>query len=140
MSELLFRQDAYLQHCSAVVTQVAEQGIQLDRTIFYPNGGGQPGDSGLLRLADGREIAIVNSVKGEAADEVWHVPAEGSILPAVGEAVQLELDWARRYTYMRYHTALHPPAVRGGGCAGDGWPGRARQGAARLRGRDGSAG
>lgn len=107
MSELLFRQDAYLQHCSAVVTQVAEQGIQLDRTIFYPNGGGQPGDSGVLRLADGREIAIVNSVKGEAADEVWHVPAEGSILPAVGEAVQLELDWARRYTHMRYHTALH---------------------------------
>lgn len=107
MSELLFRTDAYLRLCTATVTAVDEQGLQFDRTVFYPNGGGQPGDSGQLRRQDGSTVVISNTVKGATADAVLHLPAEGSSLPQVGEEVTLVLDWDRRYAHMRYHTALH---------------------------------
>ena len=66
MTELVFRDDAYARSCTARVMGVDERGIRLDRTVFYPTGGGQPGDSGVLRLADGATIAIVDAVKGEA--------------------------------------------------------------------------
>jgi misacylated tRNA(Ala) deacylase len=77
MTELVFRDDAYTRSCAARVTAVDERGIRLDRTVFYPAGGGQPGDSGVLRLADDSTIAIVDAVKGDGADEVIHVPATG---------------------------------------------------------------
>jgi misacylated tRNA(Ala) deacylase len=106
-TELLFRDDAYLRTATARVIAADAQGIVLDRTIFYPQGGGQVGDSGVLRRADGIAIAIAGTRKGEAPDSVLHLPAEGSPLPAPGETLTLELDWDRRYALMRLHTALH---------------------------------
>src|SRR5439155_13059114 len=120
MTELLFREDAYLRSCPARVVMADERGIRLDRTVFYPTGGGQPGDSGVLRLASGEVIAILDTVKGEAADEVVHIPAPGSALPGPGAEVTAEIDWARRYRLMRMHSCLHllcavvPGTVTGG--------------------------
>jgi misacylated tRNA(Ala) deacylase len=105
--ELLFRDDAYARECAATVTAVDERGIQLDRTVFYPTGGGQPGDQGSLRLADGREVAIVDTRKGDGPDGVVHVPAEGAPSLAVGDPVTATIDWDRRYRHMRMHTCLH---------------------------------
>jgi misacylated tRNA(Ala) deacylase len=105
--ELLFREDAYLRECTATVTAADETGIRLDRTVFYPMGGGQPGDTGALILADGRTIEIVDSLKGETMNEVRHMPAEGAALPAVGSVVTARIDWDRRHRLMRMHTCLH---------------------------------
>jgi len=108
MTDALFRDDAYLKSCDATVLAVTERGgVVLDRTIFYPTGGGQPGDSGTLRCADGSSIRIATTVKGETPDEIVHVPAEGEALPQVGSAVTLEIDWDRRHAHMRMHTCLH---------------------------------
>jgi misacylated tRNA(Ala) deacylase len=116
---LIFRDDAYARSCPSVVTAVDERGIRLDNTVFYPTGGGQPGDVGVLRRAGG-DIAIVDTIKGAAADEVIHVPAPGAPLPSAGETVTAEIDWDRRHRLMRMHTCLHllcvvvPGAVTGG--------------------------
>jgi misacylated tRNA(Ala) deacylase len=120
MTELLFRDDGYLRSCNARVTQADERGIRLDRTVFYPIGGGQPGDAGALRLSSGRSIAIVDTIKGSLPDEVFHIPAPGSALPEPGGELIAEIDWDRRYRLMRMHTCLHllcsivPGAVTGG--------------------------
>lgn len=120
MAELLFRDDAYLKSCAATVAAVDERGIQLDRTVFYAQGGGQPGDSGRLKLADGTVLTIANAIKGDGPDGVIHVPAPGASLPAVGSKVTAEIDWDRRHRLMRMHTCLHllsavlPYAVTGG--------------------------
>ena len=120
MTELLFRDDAYLHSCEARVIAADERGIRLDRTVFYPTGGGQPGDTGRLRLASGETIAIVDTVKGDGPDEVIHVPAPGSALPPPGTEVAAEIDWDRRHRLMRMHSCLHllcavvPGAVTGG--------------------------
>ena len=107
MSALLFRDDGYLRSCTATVTAVGERGIELDQTVFYPTGGGQPGDSGLLRLADGTMVTIVEARKGDGPDAVLHIPAPGTPLPAVGARVTAEIDWPRRHRLMRMHTCLH---------------------------------
>ncbi|HEU0156907.1 MAG TPA: alanyl-tRNA editing protein [Stellaceae bacterium] len=120
MTELLFRDDGYLRSCTARVVSADERGIRLDRTVFYPTGGGQPGDTGVLRLEPGRTIAIVDTIKGDGPDEVIHVPAPGGSLPDVGAEVTAEIDWERRHRLMRMHTCLHllcavvPGAVTGG--------------------------
>jgi misacylated tRNA(Ala) deacylase len=120
MTELLFRDDGYLRSCRARVMQADERGIRLDRTVFYPTSGGQPGDTGTLRLASDQSIAIVDTLKGPAADEVIHVAAPASILPEPGAELVAEVDWDRRYRLMRMHTCLHllcsvvPGAVTGG--------------------------
>jgi len=120
MTELVFRDDAYARSCAARVTGADARGIRLDRTVFYPTGGGQPGDTGSLRLASGAAIAIIDTLKGEGADEVIHVPAPGTALPKPGTDVTTELDWERRHRLMRMHTCLHllcavvPGAVTGG--------------------------
>jgi misacylated tRNA(Ala) deacylase len=106
-TELLFREDAYLKTATARVLEVNERGIVLERTIFYPAGGGQPGDSGVLVRVNGERIAIADTRKGEAAGGVVHVPAPGASPPAPGERLTLQLDWERRYALMRLHTALH---------------------------------
>jgi len=106
-TELLFRGDAYLRTAQARVTGLSERGIELDATIFYPLGGGQPGDTGELVRANGERIAIADTRKGEAIDSVLHVPAPSAPMPQVGEMVALEIDWDRRYALMRLHTALH---------------------------------
>ena len=104
--DTLFRDDAYTRSCEATVTAVDERGIQLDRTVFYPTGGGQPGDCGNLRSPEG-DVEIVNAVKGDGPDGVIHVPAEGAAPPAVGNTVTAELDWERRHRLMRMHTCMH---------------------------------
>jgi misacylated tRNA(Ala) deacylase len=120
MAELLFRDDAYLRSCEATVVSVDERGIRLDRTVFYPTGGGQPGDTGTLRRADGSRVVIADARKGDGLDDVLHIPAPGSALPAVGDKVAAEIDWERRHRLMRMHTCLHllcavvPGAVTGG--------------------------
>ena len=105
MVEELFRQDAYLKEADGIVTAVEDKGVRLDRTIFYPTGGGQPGDSGMLRW-DGGEARIVDSLKADGGD-VLHVLAPDAPRPAVGARVHAVLDWERRYRHMRMHTALH---------------------------------
>ena len=105
--ELLFRDDAYLKSCAARVVALSEHGIELDRTVFYPRGGGQPGDTGGLRRADGVEVRIVDARQGEGPESVVHVPEPGAPALAVGDLVTAELDWERRYAHMRIHTALH---------------------------------
>lgn len=105
MVEELFRQDAYLKQADATVTAVEERGVRLDRSIFYPTGGGQPGDTGLLRWVGG-EAKVVDTIKAEGND-VLHVLAPESPKPAVGTRVQAEINWERRYKHMRMHTALH---------------------------------
>ena len=105
MVEELFRQDSYLQQADATVTAVEERGVRLDRSIFYPTGGGQPGDTGMLRW-DGGEAKVVDTVKADGND-VLHVLAPDAPRPAVGTQVHAVLDWERRYKHMRMHTALH---------------------------------
>ena len=106
-TELLFRDDAYLKTATARVVAAGAGWIELDRTIFYPLGGGQPGDTGFLLRDDGTRIAIADTRKGETPGVVRHFTAAGIEMPEPGEAVALELDWARRYALMRLHTALH---------------------------------
>lgn len=106
-TELLFRDDAYLRTASARVLAVGERGIELDRTVFYPMGGGQPGDTGALVRANGVRVPIVDTRKGEAPDSVLHLPAADAAWPEVGEELVLEIDWPRRFALMRLHTALH---------------------------------
>ncbi len=104
--ELIFQDDAYARSCEATVVSAAPEGIRLDRTVFYPTGGGQPGDQGVLTF-DGGEVAIVDTRKGESLDDVIHIPAEDATLPAPGAKVVAEIDWARRHRLMRIHTCLH---------------------------------
>ena len=104
MTEELFRDDSYLKSCTAKVLASGPDGVVLDRTVFYPTGGGQPGDSGTLSGPDGT-VAITEAVKGE--DGILHKLEEGAAAPAVGDDVEVTLDWDRRYKHMRIHTALH---------------------------------
>ena len=104
MVEELFRQDSYLKEAEATVTASDERGVRLDRTLFYPTGGGQPGDTGLLRW-DGGEARVQDTVKDGA--DVLHVLPPEAPRPAVGARVHAALDWDRRLRHMRMHTALH---------------------------------
>jgi misacylated tRNA(Ala) deacylase len=103
----LFRDDAYLQSCEATVVAITEQGVVLDRTVFYPNGGGQAGDTGFMTLKDGQQLSITDTRKGEVPDSIVHLLAADSTKPSVGDVVTVQLDWERRYKLMRLHTALH---------------------------------
>jgi misacylated tRNA(Ala) deacylase len=104
---LLFRDDAYLQTARARVVAITERGIELDNTIFYPLGGGQPGDTGTLVRANGERVAVTDTRKGADIDTVVHVVAPASAPLEIGEELALEIDWPRRYALMRLHTALH---------------------------------
>ena len=99
MAELLFREDPYLRGCEATIVSVHEGAVELDRTVFYPLGGGQAGDTGKLG-----EWRVVDTRKG--VDAVLHLLEPGAA-PQVGMKVPIEIDWERRYRLMRYHTALH---------------------------------
>lgn len=107
MTALGFRDDAYTRAVRAKVTAVTDAGIVLDRTVFYPTGGGQPGDTGVLRAADGTETRIADTIKGAGPDDVLHVPAPGAHRPAVGAEVEAVIDWDRRHRLMRMHSCLH---------------------------------
>ena len=123
MTEPLFREDAYARECAARVVRAADGGVVLDRTVFYPTGGGQPGDSGSL-VWEGGEMPVAVAVKGEGA-EIVHAAAEGAALPPAGAEVVARLDWNRRHRLMRVHTGLHllsvviPLPVTGGQIAAD---------------------
>jgi misacylated tRNA(Ala) deacylase len=106
-TECLFREDAYLRSATARVVAVDDRGVELDRTLFYPQGGGQVGDTGVLTRANGERIGVVDTRKADTPDTILHVLAGDSPRPAVGEALTLDIDWARRYALMRLHTALH---------------------------------
>ena len=109
MTEELFREDSTLRECDARVTAVDAAGIQLDRTVFYPLGGGQAGDAGMLRTASGAEVRIVDTRKGAQPGEILHVPAADADLSLlqVGATVSARIDWQRRNRHMRFHTATH---------------------------------
>jgi len=100
----LFREDSYLKTGDATVTECGDGFVRLDQTIFYPLGGGQPGDTGSIHW-DGNTASVINTryVDGDIA----HLLEEGATPPPVGTTVQLELDWALRYRHMRMHTAMH---------------------------------
>ncbi len=108
MTKLLFRDDAYQQTATATVTNITDQGhIVLDQTLFYPTGGGQPGDQGTLTLADGTEIAISTTQWTDRSyEQIAHVLAPDA-LPAVGDEISMTIDWDVRYPRMKIHTALH---------------------------------
>jgi len=105
--ELLFRDDPYLTSCEATVTAGGPDGLRLDRTVFYPMGGGQPGDCGSLTLPDGSRLRVVDAVKGDSHEDVVHVLEDGATPPAPGAKVTAEIDWDRRHRHMRMHTCLH---------------------------------
>jgi len=128
---LQFRDEWHAQRIEARVLAISERGgIIVDRTIFYPTGGGQPGDAGTLIRADGTVVPISTTVWDNPEKTiVAHVPAEGpslpSSLPSPGETIEFVLDWPLRYARMRMHTALHLLSVAlpypvSGGAIGDG--------------------
>ncbi|MEM7241343.1 MAG: alanyl-tRNA editing protein [Pseudomonadota bacterium] len=106
MSALIFLEDAYQREASAqVLCQTDDGGIVLDHSLFYPMGGGQPGDTGILAY-EGRGIPIKTTIKGPQGIPVL-IPEEGATLPEKGAKVDQTIDWATRYGHMRVHTALH---------------------------------
>ena len=107
MTNELFREDGYLSSCQARVTRLHDNAICVDQTVFYPMGGGQPGDTGSISWGGGNSLDIVDCYKDRASGDHLHVAAEGSTLPEVGETVQLEIDWDRRYRLMRMHSCMH---------------------------------
>lgn len=104
---LLFRDDAYQRSCTARVSAMSERGIELDQTVFYPFGGGQPGDTGKLRRSDGVTMRVIDTRKGAEPDAVVHVLEPNAPTLSVGDTVSAEIDWERRYAHMRIHTGLH---------------------------------
>jgi misacylated tRNA(Ala) deacylase len=116
MTQELFRQDSYLRETPATVLTAGEQGVVLDRTVFYPLGGGQAGDSGVLELAGGAVLRIADTRKlkdaeGRPTAEIAHLPEPGqeSVLAQLraGAAVTARIDWERRHRLMRFHTTTH---------------------------------
>jgi len=125
-TELLFRDDAYATEFEAQVLAASPGRVVLDRTLFYPEGGGQPGDTGVFTLADGRVLQVSDTKKGEQPGTVAHVLADAAVALAPGTRINGRIDWDRRYRLMRMHTCLHllsavivAPVT--GGAVGDGY-------------------
>ncbi|MGE4616862.1 MAG: alanyl-tRNA editing protein [Gammaproteobacteria bacterium] len=106
MTVEIFRDDAYARTTEAQVLAVSDDGIVLDQTVFYPEGGGQPGDRGSIILGDDSAITIVDTHKNQAGT-LLHIPAAGQSMPAVNDRVTASIDWDYRYKHMRTHTCLH---------------------------------
>lgn len=104
MTKELFREDSYLKSCTATVTGCSKQVLHVDQTVFYPLGGGQPGDTGVATWEGGNaRIVDTRYVDGD----IGHILEDGASPPPVGATVELEIDWERRYRHMRMHTAMH---------------------------------
>ena len=107
MTEELFRADSYLNSCEALVVSADERGIELDRTVFYSMGGGQPGDQGILRFPNGTEIQVADCVKDRETGRHLHITQEAVTLPVPGDNVTAILNWDRRHRLMKMHSCLH---------------------------------
>lgn len=105
-TEELFREDAYQRTVQARVIEGGAAGVVLDRTVFYPMAGGQPGDRGALVLEDGGELAVVDT-RIDDAGRIIHVLDADARQPSAGESVEAAVDWPRRYRLMRVHSCLH---------------------------------
>jgi len=122
MTELVYYDDAYLKQCDACIVEVSDEGIVLDRTVFYAIGGGQPGDSGFLLLDDGLRLPIETTRRRRQDGAILHVPSKAvtGLNVSAGDHVVAHIDWDRRYAHMRIHTGLHllsaviPAGVTGG--------------------------
>lgn len=106
---LLYADRPYDRRFDATVGAVADDGqaVQLDRTLFYPTGGGQPGDTGRLTLPDGTVLTVTDTVKSEDPNRPWHRLAAPVASNLTGTGIEGEIDWDRRHRHMRMHTALH---------------------------------
>jgi misacylated tRNA(Ala) deacylase len=107
MSEEIFRRDAYAKSCEAQVVAVSEAGIELDRTVFYPTSGGQPGDTGSLKTAGGGAIRITDARKDRGTGVHLHIPEDSGHNLKPGDGVTAEIDWERRHRLMRMHSCMH---------------------------------
>lgn len=124
MTRDLYRQDSYLKNCDAIITAITEQGVETDQSVFYPLGGGQLGDTGFMVLKDRTRLTISDTRKDKETGRQFHIvenpdtPSPDSTqsqeaphsfdgILAVGDTVNLELDWERRYNMMRFHSCLH---------------------------------
>ncbi len=125
MTEELFRADGYLKNCSAVVTELSGNGFVVDKTVFYPMGGGQPGDSGTFSVSGQSAVEIVDCYVDRESGKHLHIVNDDTVLPKVGDTVELEINWRRRHRLMRVHSCLHMlcaaiPEPVTGGSIGDG--------------------
>src|SRR5271154_7316030 len=125
MTLALFREDAYRTETEATVASADPRGVALDRTVFYPQGGGQSGDRGALIFEGGSPMAVVNTVYDADRATILHGPADGAALPPPGARLIARIDWGLRFKRMRAHTALHLlsvvlPYPVTGGSVGDG--------------------
>lgn len=107
MTEKLYQQDAYLRECEATVVAVLDSGVVLDRSVFYCQGGGQPGDTGVLERADGRTFKVIDTRSEPGSGQQVQVLDEGIEPPLVGEHLIARIDWDRRYRLMRMHSCMH---------------------------------
>jgi len=120
MTKELFREDGYLKSCEATVTSMYENGVCVDQTVFYPMGGGQPGDTGFLVRENGEQLEVVDCYRNRDSGAHLHILSPDSPRPEAGETVTLTIDWDRRYRLMRMHSCMHmlciavPAPVTGG--------------------------
>ncbi len=125
MTKELFRDDGYIKQCDAQVIAQDGNKVALDQTVFYPMGGGQPGDKGVLVRHDGERVDVQDTIKDRDSEQIWHVIDEGLEFEQ-GERISAVLDWERRYSLMRLHSCMHmlcavvPAPVTGGSIRDDG--------------------
>ncbi len=106
----LFRDNGYQRDCEAVVTSVQGQAIATDQTIFYPTGGGQPGDTGIIKWSgkwSDHSADVIDTVKDSESGDILHILGDDASLPVIGSKIQLKIDWDRRHRLMRMHSLLH---------------------------------
>lgn len=125
MTKELCREDGYLKQCESVVVRLEADKVALDRTVFYPLGGGQPGDTGVLVRENGDRIRVRDTIKDKDSGQLWHLLDEEIDLTD-GEKLSAEIDWPRRYKLMRLHSCMHmlcavvPAPVTGGSIRDEG--------------------
>jgi misacylated tRNA(Ala) deacylase len=107
MTEIVFHEDSYLKELEVVVTEVNGNIVELDKTLFYPLGGGQPGDTGWIECQPGKRLAITDTRKGEQPGDIHHHLESDDHGLNPGDQVKIEINWDRRYAHMRMHTAMH---------------------------------
>lgn len=107
MTDEIFREDAYARSCTANIIESDERGVILDRTVFYPEGGGQPGDTGILHSTDGASAPVIGTYYDRDGRGILHVLEDGATPFAKGAEINAIIDWERRYKHMRMHSCLH---------------------------------